>query len=90
MIVLWMLFIVLYIIPVFIGIDLLRAMVLCGRKIDDRVILFDAIKFILAILVPFFNTVIIYGFFDDYLEGNYEAELISKHSIFCKILYTKL
>lgn len=62
-------------------------MILCGRKIDDRVILFDAIKFI---LVPFLNTVIIYGFFDDYLEGNYEAELISKHSIFCKILYTKL
>lgn len=55
MIVLWMLFIVLYIIPVFIGIDLLRAMVLCGREIDDRVVLLDAIKFLLVTFIPILN-----------------------------------
>lgn len=90
MIVLWMLFIVLYIIPVFIGIDLLRAMILCGREIDDRVVLLDAIKFLLVTFIPILNVVIVYSFLDDCVEGNYEAELISKYSIFCKILYTKL
>lgn len=82
-------FIFLYLLPVLIGLDLMKLLFYVAKEEGEDIYLYHIILAIIVVIMPIIN-VIIDGFIIGALAEEHEVEELKKYSYIIKLLYFKL